>query len=337
MSIRYGWWLVLGMLGGCATVPDPNPALEKARVEYELIQSDPQVVQHAPTELSRAETLLQETQQAWAESAPAERVEHLAYLTSQQASLARETAKLRAAEAYVARAGLEQTQVQLDLRTRQAEAALRQAQLAQEEARLARENLDEMQASQREAALAAELARVAERDRLLREGLNAKDTERGLVVALNELRFAPNQAELQAGANRSLDRLAQILTQYPHRTIRIEGFTDNTGSNELNQKLSEQRADAVRQALIEKGVDAARIEIEGFGKENPVASNDTAAGRQLNRRVEVVILEDAAENAAGSDTLPTPEAGSDVPGVDDEKKDDDGDDMDAVTPPSSGV
>jgi outer membrane protein OmpA-like peptidoglycan-associated protein len=300
MYMRYGLLLVVAMFAACATVPDPNPALEKARAEYESIQDDAQIVQYAPGELSRTETLLRETHQAWAANAPAERIDHLAYLTTQQAELARETAKLRAAEDFIARAVLEHAQFQLDARTRQAEEALRQAELAQEEARAARESLVAVQTSQREAELAAELARVAERERVLRAELNAEPTVGGYVVTLNGLRFRPNQAELQQN-DPSLDRLAQVLNQYPDRSIRIEGFTDSTGPDELNQKLSEQRAEAVRQALVEKGVDASRIDVEGFGKEHPVASNDTAAGRQRNRRVEVVILEEtAAATATGA-------------------------------------
>ena len=300
MSIRIVSSLIVGTLAACASIPEPNSALERARVEYELTQADPQVVQYAPTELSRTDTLLQETQRAWAAQAPTGRVDHLAYMTQQQAALARETAKLRAAESYIVRAGVEHSQAQLDVRTRQAEEARLQAALAQEEARVARENLETLQSSQRETELAAELARVAEQDRVLREELNAQDTDRGLVLVLNELRFAPNQATLQPGDNRSLDKLAQFLAQSPDRTIRIEGFTDNTGSDDLNQALSEQRAEAVRQALVERGVDPDRIEVEGFGKDNPVASNDDAAGRQMNRRVEIVILEDTG-NAVGSD------------------------------------
>jgi outer membrane protein OmpA-like peptidoglycan-associated protein len=297
MYTRYGLLLIVAMLAACATVPDPNPALEKARAEYESIQSDPEIVQYAPGELARTEIFLQETHQAWAAKEPAERIGHLAYMTVQQAELARETAKLRAAEDFIARAVVEHAQFQVDARTRQAEEALRQAELAQEEARTARGSLEAIQKSQREAELAAELARVAERERVLRDELNAEPTEGGYVVTLNGLRFRPNQAELQQN-DAALDRLAQVLNQYPDRNIRIEGFTDSTGSDELNQKLSEQRAEAVRQALISKGIDASRIEVEGFGKEYPVASNDTASGRQLNRRVEVVILEDAAGTTA---------------------------------------
>lgn len=326
MLIRYGLLLLVGTLSACATVPDPNTSLERARVEYESIQTDPNVIQYAPAQLSRTETLLQEAQQAWAGNAPRERIEHLAYLTTQQAALARETAKLAVAEIRIAQINGEQAQAELDSRTRQAEEALHQAELAREEARIARESLETLQASQRERELALELERVAERERMLREELGATSTERGLVVTLSEVRFAMNQAELQ-GDNRSLDRLARLLQQHPERNIRIEGFTDNTGSDELNRKLSEQRAEAVRQALIEKGVDASRIEVEGFGKESPIASNDTATGRQQNRRVEVVILEAVTDMDAGSDA-----AGSNVTEGDDTAITDDDAGADDVRP-----
>ena len=101
-----------------------------------------------------------------------------------------------------------------------------------------------------------------------------------------------DSAEIRGGAQRSIDRIAEFLDEYSERQVLVEGFTDSTGSTAYNVELSERRASAVRNALTERGVAEDRIRTSGFGPEYPVASNDTQAGRQLNRRVEVVISDD---------------------------------------------
>ncbi|MCG2720752.1 MAG: OmpA family protein [Thermodesulfovibrionales bacterium] len=95
-----------------------------------------------------------------------------------------------------------------------------------------------------------------------------------------------------SGATRTLDKLAEFLEQYPNRKVLIEGFTDSTGSETYNLGLSQNRADSVRDALTMKGVPATRITTKGYGEQYPIASNATSAGKQQNRRVEVVILDE---------------------------------------------
>jgi outer membrane protein OmpA-like peptidoglycan-associated protein len=303
MLIRSGVLLMVGALSACASLSNSNESVDLARTEYESIQADPQVVQYAPVELARTGTLLQNAERAWQTDEAEADVEHLAYLAAQQAALAREAAKLRAAEAYIAGAGEEQAQARLESRSRQAEEARRLAELAQMEVRAAeqREALAEerarqfqQQAFEARAQLDAQLdaaRETAERERVLQQQLGATETERGLVITLNDLLFDSGKASLQPGGNRSLDKLAAVLQQYPERSVRIEGFTDSTGPDAYNRELSQQRAAAVRQVLVDKGVASERIDVEGFGAQYPVATNDTAAGRQLNRRVEVIILD----------------------------------------------
>ena len=105
----------------------------------------------------------------------------------------------------------------------------------------------------------------------------------------SDVLFDMNSSVLKTGAYSELDRVATILNKYPETRIRIEGHTDSTGSEAYNLKLSEQRAQAVKAALIAKNVDAARLETVGFGETRPVADNNLEAGRQLNRRVEMII------------------------------------------------
>lgn len=134
-------------------------------------------------------------------------------------------------------------------------------------------------------------ARTAEADRLRNE-LNAKQTDRGMTITLGDVLFDTGKAQLKSGSERSLQKLAQFMKENPKRTVSVEGFTDSVGGDDYNQQLSERRADAVRQTLVGLGVEPDRISASGYGKAFPVAGNDTAAGRQMNRRVEIVISDD---------------------------------------------
>jgi outer membrane protein OmpA-like peptidoglycan-associated protein len=100
--------------------------------------------------------------------------------------------------------------------------------------------------------------------------------------------FAPGKADVGPGAQRSIDKLADFLKAYPKRNVMIEGHSDNLGNEDFNVRLSQQRADAVRDLLVARGIAAQRIRTKGHGPKFPVVDNDSAAGRQQNRRVEVL-------------------------------------------------
>ena len=121
------------------------------------------------------------------------------------------------------------------------------------------------------------------------EILQARPTDRGLVLTLGDTLFATGKSELKSGATVNLDRLTAFMTEYPQRTAAIEGFTDSMGSEEYNQDLSQRRADAVKGYLVRQGVETSRLSSAGRGENSPVADNESAAGRQQNRRVEVII------------------------------------------------
>jgi len=204
----------------------------------------------------------------------------------QQAAIAQETANQQAAELAAASANAERDQARLAVKTAEADAARQQVAIAQETA------------DQQAAALAAASAK-AEHDQALIDQqemqlkeLNAKKTERGLVITLGDVLFSTNKAQLESGGMRNVRKLADFLKQYPQHKVLIEGYTDSTGSNSLNQELSDRRAYAVRTALVEMGISSDRVTTRGYGKEFPVASNDTAASRQLNRRVEIILSDD---------------------------------------------
>ncbi|MGQ9364711.1 OmpA family protein [Azospirillum sp. ST 5-10] len=226
------------------------------------------------------------------------------------------TAVMQAREAYTAAATDPTVAQRAPLELRKAEQALREAQEAQEEGAGSEEVTNKAYIATRQAQVARETAalksaretvegaettrlqvRNAELERQIRE-LQAEQTERGLVMTLGDVLFATGRADLTPGAMNRVDRLAAFLQRYPARTVRIEGHTDSTGGSATNLHLSEERAAAVQQALVARGISPSRITAVGYGAAQPVASNSSDAGRQANRRVEIVIPDEGtfAEN-----------------------------------------
>lgn len=132
--------------------------------------------------------------------------------------------------------------------------------------------------------------------------LETRDSARGLIVSMSDVLFDTGQFSLKSGAREKLAKVAGILIAYPGLNIEVGGYTDNVGGDEMNQKLSENRAGAVRNYLVEQGVDTNSVTSKGFGNSLPVASNDNASGRQVNRRVELVVSGDAIGNPANTTT-----------------------------------
>lgn len=179
-----------------------------------------------------------------------------------------------------------------------AQQSARESEQARERAQAERQQAEEqrMLAEQRAAELERQTAEMEDRARRLQEQiaeLEARPTDRGLVLTLgSDVLFDFDKAELKSGAQRTVDRIAEFLDEYEDRQVLVEGFTDAVGARQYNMQLSLRRANAVRDALVERGVDADRIRVHGYGPDHPVAANDSDAGRQLNRRVEVIISED---------------------------------------------
>lgn len=122
--------------------------------------------------------------------------------------------------------------------------------------------------------------------------LETRETARGLIVNISDVLFDFNQYTLKPGAREKMAKVSGILLAYPGLKLQLEGHTDSIGTDEYNRLLSQKRADAVRDYLVSQGVSAASVSAAGLGKDDPVASNDTAAGRQQNRRVEMVVSGD---------------------------------------------
>jgi len=130
--------------------------------------------------------------------------------------------------------------------------------------------------------------------------LETRDSARGLIVSMSDVLFDTGKYSLKPGAREKLAKVAGILIAYPGLNIEVDGYTDNVGGDEMNQKLSENRSSSVRDYLVEQGVGATSVSAKGFGNTLPVASNDNASGRQVNRRVELVVSGDAIGSPAGT-------------------------------------
>jgi len=293
--------LAAATLAACSSVPRGNAQLEQARTDYRSLQADPRAQNHSGGELKLASDAIGRANAAWTADESEEQVNHLSYLASQRVAIARATMDMKTAEGMVADAAAERTQVQLDARTQQADAAQRSAAAAQQTAQAAQLNAANAEASaqaaRNESADAQRQTQLAlERNRQLEarlQELNAKATPRGLVITLGDVLFEVNRATLQAEGLRRVDQLAAVLKEFPQRNALVEGFTDSTGSDGHNQTLSGQRADAVRTALMRQGIGPERVSARGYGETSPVGSNASAEGRQLNRRVEIVLSDDS--------------------------------------------
>ena len=291
--------MLAATLSACSSVPERNSALDDARGRFSAAQGDAQVAKLAPDELKRAAESLRLAEKARTDGDPTATIDHLAYMTAQHVVIARETASSRASQAVTASAAAERDKLRLAMRTDEADAAQRQLALSrQSNARKTTELAQADAAALREKALAENRdARVSDLETQLKD-LNAKQTERGLVVTLGDVLFNSGQARLLPGAAHNLARLADVFKSDPQRSAAIEGHTDSVGGASANRDLSLRRADAVMTALVNLGVPADRLSTRGFGEDSPAAGNDSAAGRQLNRRVEIVFARQGGDVSA---------------------------------------
>lgn len=231
-----------------------SESLDEARSAVSAARSDPEVAAQAPEQLAEAEQALAQAESAARGTADQDEVDHLAYLAKQRAGTAQALADERDALAEIEQLGEQKDALLIEARDRHIQV------------------------------LETELAE-----------LRADRTERGLVVTLNdEILFDVDQADLKPGGMQQLARVAEFLREHSDRNVLIEGHTDSTAPDSYNLSLSQRRANAVEDFLITQGVEPTRISAVGYGEQLPIATNETAAGRQANRRVEIVVL-DAGE------------------------------------------
>lgn len=219
----------------------------------------------------------------------------------------------RRAEAEAARVQAEAARAEAERMKQEAQQAAQEAARQKQEAEQAKaEALAQQQALAAEAEKARQAAAQSEqlrqdaekekqelRARLLQQLntiLATRDTARGLIANMSDVLFKSGSFELLPGARERLAKISGIVLAYPSLHLEVEGHTDSVGSDEYNQELSERRAQAVRDYLVQEGIASRTITARGLGKNTPVASNDTPEGRQQNRRVELVLSGDAIGN-----------------------------------------
>ena len=284
------------LLGACSSLPADNAALMSARAAFEGARNNAQTRELAAAELSAAGTALNRANEAFTRGDKLAEVDHLAYLASQRVAVAQQTARQQAADAQLLSAEAERDRSRLAARTSEADSAQMLAQRSQQEAQAAQRSAAASQMSAQSAQMqtADAQARAMQLEEQLR-ALNAKKTDRGMVVTIGDVLFDSGRAELKPGSARDMSKLADFFKANPQRTALVEGFTDSVGSEAANQDLSNRRAAAVQAALADMGVERQRISARGYGKAYPVAGNENASGRQMNRRVEIVLSDESGQ------------------------------------------
>lgn len=316
--------LILLIVTGCASQQEirAKRSLERANAAYAQAKNDPNVEVYAPVPLADAGKIIQAAEQ----SKDYVEMEQLGYLAEKKAQTAVTIAEGKRVEKETEALSREATDLLLQKRVLEANQAKREAQakareaeqarlaaaaeavtaekakkeaeqsraLAFAEAEKAEKSKSEAEQARLRATAEAERAEKtkAETDQLLKEfsELKAQQTERGVVLTMGDVLFAFGKSTLLTGAIRNVEKVADFLQKNPTRNILIEGYTDSVGSDDFNLTLSRKRADAVKEQLVANGISPDRITTKGYGKQFPVADNDSAGGRQLNRRVEVLIL-----------------------------------------------
>lgn len=268
-------------MAACSTAPTQTSLLDQARGDFMAAQNNPAVAANAPLEFKSAADALDRANVAAVHGDSAADVDKLAYIAKQRIATAQEVARAKQAEQSIADAERQRDQVRLQQRTAEAQQARSVADQAKAQAASAAQQARAEQA--RATALAAQLSE-----------LQAKQTERGMVITFSDVLFNTDQAELSAEGLRVAQKLADLLNQDPQGIVLVEGFTDSTGTPAHNLELSQRRAESVRTALIGMGISDRRITTRGYGQAYPVASNDSAGNRQLNRRVEIVLSQNGA-------------------------------------------
>ena len=250
------------LLTGCASShTSSDQALESAYLAFQQVKEDADVLRSAPKDVIRAGESLAKAGRLSSYWGSAADVAHYAYLSQQYSAIAEQKSALNLNQERAAKLELDRQRLQLALRE-------------------------------------AKLLSVQEQSSWLEEqmiSLATTQSERGLVMTLGDVLFDAGHSDLKASANRTVLKLVQFLQLNPRRIVRIEGYTDSRGDAQENLELSRARAQAVADVLVDLGIDAKRIEVQGHGEAFPVTENASAKGRAQNRRVEIVFSDEQGQ------------------------------------------
>jgi outer membrane protein OmpA-like peptidoglycan-associated protein len=275
------------LAAACTTAPVKPDGAAEARVKLTQLQSDPNLASRAAVAIKDADAAVRAAEQPEVNK---ELAAHRVYLADRKVDTAKALAETRLAEDQRAAITAQRESARLDARTHEADAAKGQAATARAEGAEQKLAADQARSEANTAQLAAASSeqQAAELQRQI-DVLQAKPTDRGLVLTLGDVLFTTGRADLKPGATGNLNKLVAFLDKYPDRSVSIQGYTDSVGSEDYNQGLSERRANSVKSYLAGQGIGSMRLSASGKGRNDPVADNDSAAGRQQNRRVEVII------------------------------------------------
>lgn len=277
------------VLAACSSTPQSPEGSAEVRSKLTRLQSDPNLGTRAPLARQEAETAVRVAEQPVANDVALGA--HRVYMADRKVEIAIAQASTRYSEDQRAKLADARDRERLAARTLEADKARADADSARAgaaaAATLASADADAARASAADAASAA--ARQADDLQRQIDALQAKVTDRGLVLTLGDVLFTSGRADLNAGAASNLGRLVAFLNQNPYRNVEIEGHADSVGADDYNQGLSQRRADAVKSFLVQQGISGSRLSTSGMGEHHPVTENDSASGRQQNRRVEIII------------------------------------------------
>ena len=260
-------------VAACSSTPETIEELETARAVVPQVEASPRAGV-AATNISEARKALDQANRLAEKGGKVADIQYEATVAARNAQIANEKILSAMARDEIEKGTAERQAVLTEARTREADRNAQSARSAEERANALEQELKD---------------------------LKGKKTDRGVVVTLGDVLFDTGKATLKPGAYTTIDRLATVLKEDTNRKVLIEGHTDNVGTDEYNQGLSERRAASVQAALFERGVEASQISTVGKGETTPVAGNDNAAGRQQNRRVELVFQDDRSRVASDSD------------------------------------
>ena len=286
------------LLTACASAPKVPEGAINARQQLNKLQANAALAQLAPVAIRQAD---QAVQAAETQVKDRELSAHLVFVADRKVNIAWAQAQDKLAQDERKVLADQRDAARLDSRTREADLARSDANVARADADRARDDASDAQLAAAAAQNDANQAR-SDAERSQSEAaelqaqiavLNAKTTERGLVVTLGDVLFDTAQSNLKISAGNHLANLAGFLKTYPDRGVIIEGHTDSVGDSDYNYGLSQRRADSVQSYLLAQGINSSRMSSSGKGEAMPVAGNDSASGRQQNRRVEVIITNEA--------------------------------------------